>query len=584
MDQPVRDGRALGRVGRRLSALDVAFIAAAILTFVALLYLGRVLTFFHDEWFFIDTRLGWSLEAFMAPHNEHWVLGMVLFWKPLLATVGLSSYLPYLALMLAAHLATAAAVYWWLRRQAGGYVAFCGGLLFLLLGTASEVLYQGFTVNLVASTAAGAWALVLFLADPVPRRPWLVALLLVVSIATSGAGLFFMAAIGGVVAIGPRRLRQGWVVIPAAAAYLGWLLTYGRNSLGGGAAGLLADPEGYLEYIRLGVAHAVGSLTGLGTEIGFVLAVLLVVATIAHLLGSGPVLEGAVAGVTGLLIQFVLTGIARAEEDPGQAEAPRYGYMAAVFLLVAVSAWLGSRPRLRRARRDLLPLAAITAVTLAANLLALAHQHALYVVRADETRAAVTVLTTYGGSPAIPADRRLATQSGFLQNIPAPDRLREIIAALGSPLDDVLVPGTTPVPQDVMDRVLFSLVGGSLQISAAPGGVPAGATAPAVRSSSGVAVEPDGSCLRLIPTGPDPHVVTVVTAGSSLYARAERAGGAQLFLSTAGTFTELASARFDLAAGSVFRMTLPDLGSGFQWFARFDPPADGATLVCLASA
>src|SRR5918999_6309023 len=172
----------------RLSAWDAGFLGAAAVALLGLLYLGRSLTFFHDEWHFIDRRLEWTIEAFMAPHNEHWVVGVALLWKPLLATVGLHSYLPYLVLDLAAHVVTAAAVYWWLRRESGALFGLLAGLLFLFLGTASEVFYQAFALNHVGSTAAGAWALVVFLAFATPRHDLLVAILLLVSIATGGVG------------------------------------------------------------------------------------------------------------------------------------------------------------------------------------------------------------------------------------------------------------------------------------------------------------------------------------------------------------------------------------------------------------
>ena len=75
--------------------------------------------------------------------------------------------MPYLLPTLLAHVGAAVAVYVLARRQAGPFIGFSVGVLFLLLGTAGEVFFFAAAFNLVAATALGAWALVGYLpVDP----------------------------------------------------------------------------------------------------------------------------------------------------------------------------------------------------------------------------------------------------------------------------------------------------------------------------------------------------------------------------------------------------------------------------------
>jgi len=573
---------------RRTSRLWLlAFATAAVVAVAVLLYFGRDSTFWGDEWIFINDRLAWDADAFLSPHWEHPVLGMALLWKPLLATVGLHSYLPYLAVLLLLHVIAAAAVYRLVRHQAGSPLAFATAVVFLLLGTAGEVLLYAMPTNLVGSTAAGAWALALFLerpGRPGRRGEWAIALLLLAAIGTSGAGLFFIAALGAVMLIAPGRRRELWTLVPAIAAYGVWLLTFGRGSLGGGHD-LVTNASLVPDYVREGVAHAVGAVSGLGDEVGLILAVLLLVATLWHLVGRQPILEGAVAGVAGLIAQFGLTGLARAQSDidagVAQADASRYVYIAAVFLFAAGAAWLGRRPPIvLREARVVLPLVALTGFALAANMVALASWHTFFRTQGQEVRAAITVLTRFGGTPAIPGDRVAAVPAGsFLWTLPSPDRLREIIAQLGLPLDDVMVPGAPIVPDSVTQQVLLDYVMPTFVVAPADA-IPADTTPPAIRAAAGATLTQDGGCASIAATGHDRQVVLDLAGGATLYVLPAAAGTAQVALSTDGTFTDRATRAVTLTAGQPASVTIPDVGPDVTWQVRLQLPGTGRTRLC----
>jgi hypothetical protein len=59
--------------------------------------------FFRDDWSFIAER-ELSLEDLFEPHNAHWSTVPLVAFRGLYAVFGLHSYVPYLAVVVAAHL------------------------------------------------------------------------------------------------------------------------------------------------------------------------------------------------------------------------------------------------------------------------------------------------------------------------------------------------------------------------------------------------------------------------------------------------------------------------------------------------
>src|SRR5689334_14336071 len=74
---------------------DLPFVGAALLAGGAILFLGRSLTFWNDEWRSIAFDGGWS--DFLLPVNEHWSTLPLLAYRATFHIVGLDSYMPYLA-------------------------------------------------------------------------------------------------------------------------------------------------------------------------------------------------------------------------------------------------------------------------------------------------------------------------------------------------------------------------------------------------------------------------------------------------------------------------------------------------------
>jgi hypothetical protein len=563
------------RMFLRIDLWDSAFAIASLVSFAYLLYLGHQNTFWHDEWRFLNSRLGWDIGVFMRPHNEHWVLGIALVWKPLLATVGLSNYVPYLAVTLLLHIVTAAAVYRMARFLAGPAFGLGFGVLYLFLGSGAENLFWAFQMGFVGAAAAGAWALASFLEG---RRLRLVALLLVISIATSGPGLFFISSIVAVVLVSPGRMRQAWVILPALFAFGGWLITYGHGALAGDKSWALGSAP-YLDYIRLGISTAVGNTTGLGavgtiaglgTELGLILAILLIGATLWNLLAQKPVNEAAAAGVAGLISVYAISGLVRTQIEVTSSEASRYTYVAAIFVLLGIAAWL---PKVERPNRQMLvPFVTLIFWAMTLNFRHLGFWHTFFLNQAETTAAAIKVSLRYGGSPAVPLEKTLPETTPFwLASLPSPVRIRALTTRYGYPAKEL------SVPPEIFQRVLFNYVQESMKISSADRML---GSAPVIADSSGITINQSGDCLRITPIGVAPTVTMIEPGAAIVYVRSEIPSETRVYLSQSGSFTKDASTTL-LSGPRPSKFVVPDLGDGSGWHIRLDTSQISSSDLCV---
>ncbi len=158
---PVRPSlrRALARLaGRDLAtAAHVASLAGAIAFWA---WLDRGLWFFGDEWDFLVSRgLGYppgSVHGIWFPHNEHWSTLPILAWRALYSLWHLSSYWPYLGLLLAVQALTVHLA-WRACRRAGAspWVSTAAALMLGFLGAGAEDFGWAFQVGFVGSVAFG---------------------------------------------------------------------------------------------------------------------------------------------------------------------------------------------------------------------------------------------------------------------------------------------------------------------------------------------------------------------------------------------------------------------------------------------
>jgi hypothetical protein len=294
---------------------------------IVLVWLGRDMTFYHDEYAFILLRdLSWN--GLFAPHNEHLSATLVLLYRTLLGTVGTVSYWPYLGVTFALHVVVAGIVYVVVRRETAAAWALGAMALMLMLGAGGDDILWAFQSGTVGATAAGMAAVVV-----APRRPAVAAILLTLALATSGAGLAFLVGTGlHLLLTRPRALP--WLLLPVGL-YLGWYLAFATSAVSAGLHGL---PEYVLTGLSASAAGALGSTALIVGEVA-----LLVLAFGLGRARSVPpvVLALLVSGVA----FFVIVGLVRAQLGAEQATAPRYVYIVAPSLIIAGAVLLARIPK-----------------------------------------------------------------------------------------------------------------------------------------------------------------------------------------------------------------------------------------------
>src|SRR5258705_8917409 len=268
------------------------------------------MTFFSDEWAFIETRALGDSGPRLPPHNEHWLALPVIAYRLLVETVGLRTYVPYLAVVIALHGLVVALTFVAIRRSSGPVAAIAVAILLLLYGSGFENLYWGFQTGFVGATAAGIAAL-LALDQRDERGRWGVAVLLTIGLATAGVALAFCVAVA-VESVVARRLRT--MIVPLAipaAIYAAWFVTFGRFGIRTGTAigsSALVDVP---SAVITGFSNAAGAISGLGPTLGIVPTVGIGLWAVVRLWRARRLPPRFVGGVAGIVMPDGLIGRTR---------------------------------------------------------------------------------------------------------------------------------------------------------------------------------------------------------------------------------------------------------------------------------
>ena len=317
-----------------------------------LLWATRGYTFYFDEWTFIlTTDSSWTY--YLQPHNEHPAMIPRLIYTALLNTVGLRTYVPYMAVLLAVHATNVVLLFELVRRRAGHVVGIAAALFLLVLGAGWENVLWAFQVGFVGSVACGLGALLVI--DARPDRMWLAMILLFASLMFSGIGLFFWGAAAVSLALMRARRRQLVWLMPIAVVFTAWYIVYGHA----GGPGTAAPPQSFADrlatlplYVVWGVGASLAGLIGEGGELGLVL--LLPALAVIGLAWRRRRPDAFALGIVAAMTAFYLVlGFNRAQFGYQQSGAGRYVYEGAIFwlLLLAYAArglpWRGTwRPAL----------------------------------------------------------------------------------------------------------------------------------------------------------------------------------------------------------------------------------------------
>ncbi len=353
-------------------------IGLAVIALVVLVWLGRDMTFYHDEFAFILLRdLSW--DGLLKPHNEHLSATLVLLYRVLVQTVGTVSYWPYLAVTFALHLVVAGIAYVVVRREAGLAWALGAMAVVLVLGSGGDDILWAFQSGTIGAVAAGMAAVVV-----APRHPAAAAVLLTVALATSGAALAFAAGTAlHLLLTRPRALV--WLLLPAVV-YGAWLAVFGVSAI--------APPKviELPQYVMTGLNASAAGAIGL-TSLAAGQVVLLALAFGFGWLRSIPpvVLSLLAAGVA----FFAIAGLARSGLGPDQATAPRYVYIVAPSIVIAGAVLLS---RVRRPAGYGLGALVLT-VALVGNMILLVGAHDRFMVKLVCEQALTPIERGSAGNP-----------------------------------------------------------------------------------------------------------------------------------------------------------------------------------------
>jgi hypothetical protein len=431
---------------RRFDRSTVALIVALVVGLPLILWLGRGMTFFSDEWAFIETRSLADPGTWLPPHNEHWSTLPVIVYRLLVETVGLRTYVPYLAVVVALHGLVVALTFVAIRRSSGPLAAIAVAILLLLYGSGFENLYWGFQTGFVGATAAGIAAL-LALDRRDGRGRWGVAILLTIGLATAGVALAFCVAVA-VESVVARRLRT--MIVPLAtpaAIYVAWFVAFGRFGVRTGTA---IGPSALVDVpsaVITGFSNAAGAISGLGPTLGIVPAIGIGLWAVVRLWRDRRLPPRFVGCIAGIVTLYGLIGLTRSHDFAGIIDYTRYTYVSGILLLIALGALVGPIrvPEERRRRLlTLVPLGGLLAAALVFNARLLFDGRDLFLLRAARTRALVTVAMERPLPATTDPNRSLIL-------VPSPAVLETLLGRYGSPLSDALVPDAVqPIPPEIL--------------------------------------------------------------------------------------------------------------------------------------
>jgi hypothetical protein len=544
------------RSGDRTALLAVAALAVAALA--VLLYAGRGIGFYYDEWNFVLDRQGRSLDVLLKPHNEHISLVPVALYKLMFETVGLDQHWPYRALLGLLHVGCGLATYVLARRRIGAWPALLPAALVLFLGLAHDNQLFAFQIGFVGSVLGGLLAWVA-LDRTDGRGAALACVALTFAISSSSLGVPLALGVAVELLLGGRR-RALWVAGVPLVLYAAWYLGYGASTI---------TAEGVVHMVpwAAGAATAAaGAVVGLGPSYGTVIAVGFVVA-VGWRLAVGDASPRLVGLVTTGVAFWLLTGAARSVfQPPVPAESSRYLTLGAVvFVLLAVEL-LRRLPGRMEARPAFVAYAAAIALAVIAMGYASLHDYGKQIRGITDVTA-----VELGGL-------ELVATYAAPDYQPDPPNMPQVSAARYLNAVDVYGSSPASTPAEIAtadeaarvqaDRVVVQF---GLEVVAAGDPRPSAGAAPAVEQAAGGAVQARGSCLAFRPaaagatlavTLPATGVIVRATGPAPIELAARRFAsgfGATIASASPGKPLRLVPRR-DAAAGSPYRVRATGAG------------------------
>ncbi len=507
-----------------------AHLLSLLVTFAALLQYGSHQWFFTDEWEYLTRNLpGMGRLGLFVPHNEHWSTIPILVYRGLFAAFGLHSYLPYILVLIALHLA-AAHLTWRLAMRAGTtpWIATSITAVFLMLGVGWEQMVSAFQIGFSLSLVCGlAWMLINDLDVPSAARILVGWALGVAASMSSGIGIPMIGAVA-VAALARRGPRDSAIVIsvPVLANLAWYAILHPQATLPSTGQQLTMLPQ----FVWHGLSATADGALGLPV-VGSVMLVALTAWLVVH---RRQVSSTAIGGAAGALFLFLLVGYGRVSLGVGQAAAPRYLYLSASLLACPAALALAALCR-RRPRAEALVVAAMALSTL----------HGANVLRVDVR---VQLVPRLQDRAVVMAAARVVTSGApLLGTRPDPIFGPDIDVA---DLRTLVRTGALPIT-DPVDPV--SLLTVESRIEMAAGASPAIAGPAPVMTPLGAGAGPTGSCSAAPAAGRTAAQVRITFPSPSAFsmsaARAETVTA--VLMSTASGPAEAPPVTYQLHQGMV---------------------------------
>jgi hypothetical protein len=448
----IRTG-ALGRMrvsSPTTAAADRWFAAILGLAGVVYVLVGFGLTFVVDEWVFIADALSPSPDDLVRPFNRHWSLIPHFTYDTLLATVGLRSYVPYLALVVSTHLMAAACVYVLARRRAAGYVAVAAATVFVFLGAGFECTLAAFQIGFTGSVAAGLIAFTVLDDEASDRGRVVAAGLFIVGMTASSPAVLLL--VGAIVMCALRRdWRTVLVLIIPVTVYALWYVFVARSYATVSGASILLLPE----FILTGLAAAAAGPFGLFSSpfAWIVLPALSIALAVAAISGWRPS-SGLVGLLAALGAEFIAIGWLRADVGVTGAASSRYVYFAApaiIVMTVELLAFASTRLVMTTVVRRLAVAGfafLVLDVALIGNVRTLLQARANLLADADRARAGIAIMLGPGGERCTNDPPLTTVDEVTIATLPDRAVLVAAVERFGDPRTDVVVPFATRDPSD----------------------------------------------------------------------------------------------------------------------------------------
>jgi hypothetical protein len=556
-----RSGHVLWRDVRIPHVLKI-MLALCAASFALILYESRHLDFYYDEWSFAEAAPHWHLHDYFVPHNEHWSTVPMIVYKVMLATVGMHSYVPYMAALLLIHVSAAFLLFLIIRRRCGDVLALCAGGILLFLGRAYENLVWAFQVSFDGSVVFGLLALYLLTGRPIIGRRRAVAgsLALLMALMCSGMGLFFLVAVAVDFAIRRERRQQVWllwaVAVPAAA-YMAWYIAFGRQ-------GTASDPSifqlktllGLATFVPVGIGAAAAGVFGLFAWWAPLGLTLLLAAGVLLWFRRREDTGLAVAAAVAILAQYTLIGLVRQRYGLVEAASPRYVYIGGVFVLLIFTEALRN-VRWRGLWRTVAPITA--AGLIAGSAYVLVHEAHLRTKMLSIQRYDLEITWLLRNAPGLQHD--VAIDHDLLPNV-TPSLYFDARDRYGTPLHSLTVQELSKLPEQVVNNAMRQLM---------PAHVAQTTTRPA-----------NSQCTTTIPTRAQKDVTIRGGSHASLES-VDATATTQVILNT--WYERAAPAAGDqpqtAPAGHALRVAFPDTGRGLNWHFRVKNTGSNAVALCL---